>query len=577
MNEVESIHEAMQILNNERSELIKITILKMSYLDPECSPNVFMPVQRYKKENRSSQTEDEYFYEHRYMSPSDYRTGKGAGHEKNSGAWFREKLDMVRGRRHSKDRNRSEEKKKYRNSSPNALDLGGSNTFEQEQAIAELDMVIDYHGGTLKRNKQKELQEKNGGTWPKARAVNVLQNATGTIVTRKKQRQSVLTNFRPETGYCCSERDEPPAAQNRHSLYKSLDSNGAHFRKDFDSFEKLRNKISDYGGSRDMSNRLSILNSDNSLDYPVNKLHDKDFAGFYKKNEAGVPKYGSERDSILGHHVAVSSSHARIHSPLFHPQPRIAFPFHPHPHPHQSRDSFTFEPPYPSLHVHSPSVDASFPKRPAHHSCVVPYSPGLELGTFPRKRENARIRIPSNPSVTSKNSAGKVSTGSIERTSERGSPMPIFQVEVLSPGDGAKRNSVPDCCWGQKPLPGELRRVHIDKSNEPLGIQINCPRSGGIFVSTVSDNSLASRVGLQIGDQLLEVCGINMRNATYNLAASVLRQCGNSITMLVQYSPDSKWFWSLEMGRCTVVVFRIRRTGWFWFVFRFQLQRGRGW
>lgn len=31
-----------------------------------------------------------------------------------------------------------------------------------------------------------------------------------------------------------------------------------------------------------------------------------------------------------------------------------------------------------------------------------------------------------------------------------------------------------------------------------------------------------------------------MRAATYDLAANVLRQCGNSITMLVQYSPDSK-------------------------------------
>lgn len=158
----------------------------------------------------------------------------------------------------------------------------------------------------------------------------------------------------------------------------------------------------------------------------------------------------------------------------------------------------------------------------------------LEGGTFPRK--NQRFVVPSNPSITS-----KVSTGSIERSSERGSPMPIFHVEVLSPGEAG--GSGKECCpWvgGHKPLPGELRRVHIDKSNEPLGIQINCRESGGIFVSTVNDNSLASRVGLQIGDQLLEVCGINMRNATYNLAANVLRQCGNSITMLVQYSPDSK-------------------------------------
>lgn len=40
-----------------------------------------------------------------------------------------------------------------------------------------------------------------------------------------------------------------------------------------------------------------------------------------------------------------------------------------------------------------------------------------------------------------------------------------------------------------------------------------------------------------MGDQLLEVCGINMRSATYQLAACVLHQCGDSITMLVQYNP----------------------------------------
>ncbi|XP_060804907.1 disks large homolog 5 [Amyelois transitella] len=172
------------------------------------------------------------------------------------------------------------------------------------------------------------------------------------------------------------------------------------------------------------------------------------------------------------------------------------------------------------------------------------YHHTYEGGTFPRKKENQRFRIPSNPSVTSKNSAGKLSTGSIERSSERNSPMPTFHVEVLSPGKQlthkGTRNSMPEYCGMglDKPLPGELRRVHIDKSQQPLGIQIYCPSGGGVFVSTVNDNSLARQVGLQIGDQLLEVCGINMRSATYQLAARVLRQIGNSITMLVQYSPD---------------------------------------
>ncbi len=56
-------------------------------------------------------------------------------------------------------------------------------------------------------------------------------------------------------------------------------------------------------------------------------------------------------------------------------------------------------------------------------------------------------------------------------------------------------------------------------------------------MSSVTQASLAAQVGLQVGDQLLEVCGINMRSATYQLAACVLHQCGDSITMLVQYNP----------------------------------------
>ena len=80
-------------------------------------------------------------------------------------------------------------------------------------------------------------------------------------------------------------------------------------------------------------------------------------------------------------------------------------------------------------------------------------------------------------------------------------------------------------------------RVYIEKSSEPLGIQIFCRNSGGVFVSSVHQASLAAQVGLQVGDQLLEVCGINMRSATYQLAARVLHQCGDSITMLVQYNP----------------------------------------
>ncbi|XP_072384932.1 disks large homolog 5 isoform X2 [Diabrotica undecimpunctata] len=527
MDDIESAHEAMQILNSDSGDVINITTLKMSY--PEC-PNVFTPVRRHKKENRSSQTED--------WMLQDYKE------KNNSGAWLKEKLDMMRGPwRHSK-----EDKKKYRNSSPNPIDYG------HEQAIAELDLVLDsYHHGTVKRSAitkkhfpQTKEEKNNGGTWPKARAAPIITQNGGTVVTRTKERPP-LSLLAPKSNHQLQEtynyRNSTPVPLSlvspttihpnyaRHSVYKSVD-NSHHFGMVTDSFERLRSG----------NNRLSVnVNSDNSLDFPVHRFVDKEVMTYCKKNNRSVPKYGSdsERESLTGGHPEMNHSHSRGHSQLF-VSPRFHYPYQPH-HIHQlnqSRESFSFEPFH---HVHSPSADVATSRR----------QPDLleSGGTFPRK--NQRIRVPSNPSVTS-----KVSTGSIERgSSERGSPMPIFHVEVLSsPGDhsGASTANPKDYCrWGHKPVPGELRRVHIDKSNEPLGIQINCPETGGIFVSTVSENSLASRVGLQIGDQLLEVCGINMRNATYNLAANVLRQCGNSITMLVQYSPDKYHELGGDTGTCS--------------------------
>ncbi|KAF7278190.1 hypothetical protein GWI33_008684 [Rhynchophorus ferrugineus] len=510
MDDIENVRDAMQVLNDENTEVINITTLKMSY--PEC-PNVFTPVRRNKKENRSSQTED-------WLSQGDYKFNN---QEKNSSAWLKEKLELMRGPwRHSK-----EDKKKYRNSSPNAIDFG------HEQAIAALDSVLDsYHHSTIKRSSggakrhlsQPKEEKNNGGTWPKARATAVLTPGGGTVVTRTKERPplSLLPQSKETPDYYRNSTPVPlslaplnPLPSNRYSRYKSVDTTH-HFGMATDSFEIVK--------CGNGSNRHSVnMNSDNSLYMPDQRLYEKDSLPYYKKNRMGISKYGSdsERDSIVG--TDLGPSHSRGPSQLF-VSPRMHYPYHPHPHPHinQSRESFSFEPYH---HNHSPSVDIGSRRPPDL------LEPG---GTFPRKREQ-RFRVPSNPSVTS-----KVSTGSIERgSSERGSPMPIFHVEVLSsPGDHSSQVNGPKdyCPWGHKPLPGELRRVHIDKSNEPLGIQI--ADTGGIFVSTVTEGSLASRVGLQIGDQLLEVCGINMRNATYNLAANVLRQCGNSITMLVQYSPD---------------------------------------
>ncbi|XP_058454289.1 disks large homolog 5 isoform X2 [Malaya genurostris] len=204
--------------------------------------------------------------------------------------------------------------------------------------------------------------------------------------------------------------------------------------------------------------------------------------------------------------------------------------------------------PQTSYHSHGSSIDYPYNRYSQIQSSKEEVPADLmgqsyETGTFPRNKVNHGYRIPSNQSVTSRGSGVKISNGSIDYcSSERASPIPTFQVQVLEPGRitaANKRNSLQDYTTRTKPNVGELRYVHIDKSEMSLGIKIFCQgNGGGVFVSNVGENSLASKVGLHIGDQLLEVCGINLRKATYELAAHVLRQCGNSITMLVLYNPE---------------------------------------
>ncbi|KAL9925375.1 MAGUK family member discs large 5 isoform 1-T3 [Glossina fuscipes fuscipes] len=245
-------------------------------------------------------------------------------------------------------------------------------------------------------------------------------------------------------------------------------------------------------------------------------------------------------------------------------------PTHSHQHQHQHQH----QQPHPQyINDYPPSI----PTHPSFHpSPAVSASGGsiiYEGGTFPRKKDHQRLRIPSNPSVASKSSGVKNSSGSIDHhyssgintpsgiissamtpytgvvhhhtaltnvaanggNSGRGSPMPQVHVEVLSHGGNKRNSNVPSDFL----CPGDLRRVTIEKSDKSLGITIQCNNNGGgIFVSTVADKSIATRAGLQVGDQLLEVCGLNMRSATNDIAANVLRQCGNSITMLVQYNPE---------------------------------------
>lgn len=101
----------------------------------------------------------------------------------------------------------------------------------------------------------------------------------------------------------------------------------------------------------------------------------------------------------------------------------------------------------------------------------------------------------------------------------------------------------------------DYRLISIERSSALLGIQIlQTTKSKGVFVKMVTDGSLARQAGIQVGDQIIDICGINMRTADYENAAKVLKQCGDPIQMLVQYQYDKfKEIWSsmTKAERCS--------------------------
>ncbi|XP_006569217.1 disks large homolog 5 isoform X4 [Apis mellifera] len=267
MEGINSSHEAMATLNDTSTDVLTITTLKGIPL-PSATSSETMTIdasfgaEKQKMVNSCSQTEQGRIllkipsddYERRHVASnfgdrSIYKVSKSVSGEKPSGisnAWdnIREKIDIVRGRKHSKDR--EEKKKRHRNSSPN--------TFEQEQdAIAELDSVIEsYHkkanNGVLKRSKRRGTEkavEKNGGTWPKARGGPLIQNGTGTILHSRKTKErlplSVLLNQQPpkyESTYNYNRISNPipltnfPVnVNNRHTVYKSVEKPLSNFLK----------------------------------------------------------------------------------------------------------------------------------------------------------------------------------------------------------------------------------------------------------------------------------------------------------------------------------------------------------
>ncbi|XP_078485691.1 uncharacterized protein LOC100185197 isoform X2 [Ciona intestinalis] len=89
------------------------------------------------------------------------------------------------------------------------------------------------------------------------------------------------------------------------------------------------------------------------------------------------------------------------------------------------------------------------------------------------------------------------------------------------------------------PVPNDPRYVSMIKGTDPIGISIvSGGENGGIFVSRLTEHSLAAKAGLEYGDQLLEYNGINLRSAKEDQARAIMSQTqpGDMITFLAHYN-----------------------------------------
>merc|ERR1712051_34966 len=79
------------------------------------------------------------------------------------------------------------------------------------------------------------------------------------------------------------------------------------------------------------------------------------------------------------------------------------------------------------------------------------------------------------------------------------------------------------------------------KSGDP-GVRLVGGNAVGIFIHSVDPDSAAYHASLRGADQILEYNGIDLRQATAEQAAYELAKPAEKVTLLVQYNPESKYF-----------------------------------
>ncbi|XP_062959711.1 inaD-like protein isoform X2 [Cynocephalus volans] len=88
---------------------------------------------------------------------------------------------------------------------------------------------------------------------------------------------------------------------------------------------------------------------------------------------------------------------------------------------------------------------------------------------------------------------------------------------------------------------GHIEDVELINDGSGLGFGIVGGKSSGVVVRTIVPGGLADRDGrLQTGDHILKIGGTNVQGMTSEQVAQVLRNCGNSVRMVVARDPTGE-------------------------------------
>ncbi|XP_063263015.1 inaD-like protein isoform X2 [Prinia subflava] len=117
----------------------------------------------------------------------------------------------------------------------------------------------------------------------------------------------------------------------------------------------------------------------------------------------------------------------------------------------------------------------------------------------------------------------------------------LHLVVAREPLQGNSRTALSDVNPPETIHWGHIEDVELINDGSGLGFGIVGGKSSGVVVRTIVPGGLADRDGrLQTGDHILQIGGTNVQGMTSEQVAQVLRNCGNSVWMIVARDPRSE-------------------------------------